>query len=63
MGKDKEMTIITALLVAIAILTGFGAYHITKQPDSPAEEFAEEFIEYQTGFDVDFSPDLGLPRA
>lgn len=56
------MTVITAVIVAIAILTGFGAYHISKQPDSAVEQFAEEVIENQTGFDVDFSPDLGLPR-
>ena len=62
MVKDKEMTIVTAIIVAIAILTGFGAYQITKQPDSAVEQFAEEVIENQTGFDIDFSPDLGLPR-
>jgi len=62
MAKDKEMTIITAVIVAIAILTGFEAYQITKHADSPIEQFAEEIIYDQTGIDVDFSPGLGLPR-
>jgi len=56
------MTIITAVIVAIAILTGFEAYQITKHADSPIEQFAEEIIYDQTGIDVDFSPGLGLPR-
>lgn len=45
-------------IIGAAMAVGFGAYMITKTPDSAVEQAAETVLRTQ-GIDIDLSPDNG----
>lgn len=57
-----SLIVVKGIIVVIAICSALGAIYISKTNDSAVEQAAEFVIKEETGMDVDFSPDLGLPR-
>lgn len=51
---------IRLILIAVALILGISAPYIFKKNDAVVEEISEEIIRYETGVDIDFSPD-GAP--
>ena len=55
-GKMEIGVIITASIVVVCALVGFGAAYFSKSHDGLIEERMEEIIESQTGIDFDLTP-------
>lgn len=45
----KDNFMIGALIVVISLIVGYTAFVVTKTPDSPIEQIAEEVIDYELG--------------
>lgn len=50
------MSTAAIILLILALSIGVSSKYILKKNDSLPEEVAEQFIEEQTGLDIDFSP-------
>lgn len=42
--------------IVLAFVIGYGSYFITKKPDSPAEQLAEQVLKLH-GIEIDISPE------
>jgi len=55
--EGKVMTIIiSAVVIVLATILGFGAHYFSKENDSSAEQLAESLLKKE-GVDIDFSAD------
>ena len=48
------MELITAAVIAILLITGFGIHHFSAQPNSAAEQIVEQALRFE-GINIDFS--------
>jgi hypothetical protein len=55
MTNKGSITLIGAVLLATALLTGAATAFFSKSPDSPVEQAAESYLKHQIGLDIDFS--------